>query len=506
MASMDDTSAQGAGNVRLPDIEVESKVPIVHTELKAGALSLAEVLMQSVTTIAPAIAALFFTPFVVGLAGIASPLAYPVAFIITLLLGIVLVQFTKKMPAAGGYYTFISRSLNPRVGWLVAWLFILYAPTVGGIVSLYLGNILQQELQANWGINWPWFPAVFMIVIITGVALLQYRGIKISGRALLALGIIEMGLVILLAIWAIANPGPGGVNFDSYNPANISITGVGGFALAIVFSLQAFTGWDGAAPLAEETANPTRNISRAVIGSIILLGIFLVFVTWAIIIGWGTSKIASLPNSAELPAIVVSKRVWGPLWWLILLALLNSTFAVVLACCNIGTRMWYAMARSGSLPKMLTRVHRVYKTPVNTIILQWAVNLGTGLLLLWWLGAVNGYFYESFVLALAVLIVYAMGNVGVFWLYWREYRSEFNIFLHAIFPLISLAALGWLGYELFNPFPAAPISYGIPTLGIWIVLGIVILAVMAARGRESWLTKAGENAFEILEGPSEQQT
>src|SRR5215471_5742012 len=192
MASMDNTSAQGAGNVRLPDIEVESKVPIVHTELKAGALSLAEALMQSVTTIAPAIAALFFTPFVVSLAGVASPLAYPVGFIITLLLGIVLVQFTKKMPAAGGYYTFISRSLHPRVGWLVAWLFILYAPTVGGIVSLYLGNILLQELQANWGINWPWFPAVFMVVIVTAVALLQYRGIKLSGRTLLILGIIEM--------------------------------------------------------------------------------------------------------------------------------------------------------------------------------------------------------------------------------------------------------------------------------------------------------------------------
>jgi len=501
---MDDTSAQREGNVRLPDIEVESKIPIVHTELKAGALSLAEAMMQSVTTIAPAIAALFFTPVVVSLAGVASPLAYPVAFIITLLLGIVLVQFTKKMPAAGGYYTFISRSLHPRVGWLVAWLFILYAPTVGGIVSLYMGNILQQELQANWGINWPWFPAAFMIVIITGVALLQYRGIKISGRALLVLGLIEMGLVVLLAIWAIANPGPGGVNFASYNPANISITGVGGFALAIVFSLQAFTGWDGAAPLAEETANPTRNISRAVIGSIILLGVFLIFVTWAIIIGWGTSKISSLPNSAELPAIVVSKRVWGPLWWLILLALLNSTFAVVLAVCNMGTRMWYAMARSGSLPKVLSTVHPIYRTPVNTIILQWVVNLGTGLLLLWWLGAVNGYFYESFVLALAVLLVYAMGNIGVFLLYWREYRSEFNIFLHAIFPLISLAALAWLGYELFNPFPAAPISYGIPTVGIWLVLGVVILAIMAARGKEEWLTKAGESAFEVLEEPSEQ--
>src|SRR6266478_758046 len=495
MDSKDFTSGSGDGNGR--QTPAASPVMVVTTELKAGTLSLPEVLMQNVAVIAPAIASLFYTPVVVGLAGLTSPLAYPIAFVITLMLGMVLVQFTKKMPAAGGYYTYISRSLHPRLGWLVAWLFILYAPTVGGIVSLYMGNILQQELQASLGINWPWFSAVFMIVVITGVALLQYRGIKISGRALLILGLIEMGLVVLLGIWAIANPGPGGVNFLSYNPALIpSQGGITGFALAVVFSLQAFTGWDGATPLAEETANPTKNVSCAVIGSIILLGVFLVLVTWAIIIGWGTNKIGSLPSSSELPAVVVAKRVWGPLWWLILFALLNSTVAVVMAVCNIGTRMWYAMARSGSLPKVLTKVHPVYRTPVNTIILQWLVNVVTGFALLWWLGSINGYFYESFALALAVILVYAMGNVGAFLLYWRQYRSEVNIFYHAVFPLLSMAALGWLAYELFNPYPTAPVSYAIPTVGIWLLLGIVILGVMAARGKEEWLTKAGESAFE----------
>src|SRR2546426_6932626 len=311
MATMDDSS-RGDGEVRLPTVGPENKVLVVPTELKAGALSLPEALMQSVTTIAPAIAALFFTPAVVGFTGITSPLAYPIAFLITLMLGIVLVQFTRKMPAAGGYYTYISRSIHPRAGWLVAWMFILYAPTVGGIVSLYMGNILQQEIQTNSGANWPWFPWAFMLVIVTGVALLQYRCITLSGRTLLVLGTIEMGIVLLLAIWAITNPGPGGVNAISYNPANIS--SFGGFALAIVFSIQAFTGWDGAAPLAEETANPTRNISRAVIGSIILLGNFLVFVTLAIIPRWGTKIIGTQPTSPELPAIVVAQPGLAPGW------------------------------------------------------------------------------------------------------------------------------------------------------------------------------------------------
>ena len=126
MDSKDFTSGSGDGNGR--KTTAESPVMVVTTELKAGTLSLPEVLMQNVAVIAPAIASLFYTPVVVGLAGLTSPLAYPIAFVITLMLGMVLVQFTKKMPAAGGYYTYISRSLHPRLGWLVAWLFILTRP------------------------------------------------------------------------------------------------------------------------------------------------------------------------------------------------------------------------------------------------------------------------------------------------------------------------------------------------------------------------------------------
>src|ERR1700730_1552981 len=116
MPPNDFTSAHDGSNGRAASVQHGEHV-VARTELKAGALHLPEVLMQSVTTIAPAIAALFNISVVVGFAGITSPLAYPIAFVITLLLGIVLVQFTKKMPTAGGYYTYISRSIHPRVGW-----------------------------------------------------------------------------------------------------------------------------------------------------------------------------------------------------------------------------------------------------------------------------------------------------------------------------------------------------------------------------------------------------
>jgi len=55
------------------------QAPVLQTDLRRNSLGLVGVTMQAITHIAPAIAALFFTQFIVSLAGITAPLAYVVA-------------------------------------------------------------------------------------------------------------------------------------------------------------------------------------------------------------------------------------------------------------------------------------------------------------------------------------------------------------------------------------------------------------------------------------------
>src|SRR6202022_1616215 len=90
----------------------------VQSDLKPEALGLMGVTMQAITHIAPAIAALFFTQFLVTLAGVTAPLAYVAAGILVLMLGNTLIQFSKQLPSAGGYYTYVSRALGARAGFL----------------------------------------------------------------------------------------------------------------------------------------------------------------------------------------------------------------------------------------------------------------------------------------------------------------------------------------------------------------------------------------------------
>src|SRR5438874_13573977 len=157
-----------------------AKTDVVTTDLKRDAIGLVGATMQAITHIAPAIAALFFTQFIVSLAGITAPLAYVVGVLVVLMLGNTLVQFSKHLPSAGGYYTYVSRSLSPRAGFITSWMYVLYSPLSGGPIYAFFGFILAGELKANYNVDLPWLWWAFVLVGAPFTAYLQHRGIELS--------------------------------------------------------------------------------------------------------------------------------------------------------------------------------------------------------------------------------------------------------------------------------------------------------------------------------------
>jgi amino acid transporter len=467
----------------------------LKTELEENAIGLLGATMQAITHIAPAIAGFFFTAFIVSLAGITAPLAYFIGFLIVLMLGSTLAQLAKHMPSAGGYYTYVSRTVHPRAGFLTSWMYILYSPIVGGPLAGFFGFIVAGELKETWGIDLPWLPWAAVLIFAPLTAYLQWRGIRVSTRFLVITGGLEMLIVFGLAIFGFLVPPAGtSVSLENFNPANIPAGE--GFALAVVFTVQGLTGWEASAPLAEETEDPKRNVPLSVLLSIIIIGSFLVIVFWGVITGFGNDAEA-ITSSPTLPALALAHRVWGGAWIIILFAFLNSVAAVSIACANVGTRMWYSMARSGSFPSALAKVHPVYKTPSNAILVQMFLNLGMGILgLLIFTPDVSFFFFVGLVLVLGVTVAYLLANLGVFLFYWREKRDEFNWILHFVFPLASSVVLIYAIYKSFpqpDPYVYAPLLDG-----AWLVIGILILVYLRARGREDWLAKAGQSIGESV--------
>ena len=473
----------------------------LKTDLEEDAIGLLGATMQAITHIAPAIAGFFFTAFIVSLAGITAPLAYFIGFLIVLMLGSTLAQLAKHMPSAGGYYTYVSRAIHPRAGFLVSWMYILYSPLVGGPLAGFFGFIVAGELKANWNIDVPWLWVASVLVFAPLTAYLQWTGIKPSTRFMVITGGLEMLIVMGLAVSGFLFPPAGSsISLEVFNPANIPTAEGGFFAgtffLAVVFTVQGLTGWEASAPLAEETKDPRRNVPLSVMLSIVIIGSFLVIVFWGVITGFGNDAEA-VTASPELPALALAHRVWGGGWIILLFAFLNSVAAVCIACANVGTRMWYSMARSGSFPASLAKVHPTHRTPTNAILVQLALNIVAGL----YVGTVwdpqTGFFLATgLLLVLAVSFAYLMANLAVFLFYWREKRDEFNWILHFVFPVLSSAVLLYAIYKSFplvSPFDVAPF-----VAGAWLVIGIVILVALRARGREEWLNKAGQSIGESV--------
>jgi amino acid transporter len=499
---MTDASAR---KVKEDVVEKPGETWVAETPLKAGAIGLTGAVMQNITHIAPAIAGFFFTATIVSFAGGHAPLAYLLGFLVVLALGMCLVQLAKRFPSAGGYFTYVSRTVGARAGFLTGWMFVLYSPIVPGPILAYFGFILEGELKSNYNVTWfHWW--MFAIVAIPAVTALAYLGIKLSIRTIVFVGAAEFLIVLGLGLSGLLNPGPGGFTFHSFdygfNPGNIAT--VSGFALAIVFTVQGLTGWEAAIPLAEETENPRRNIPRATMASIVIIGIMLIVVIWGQIIGWGNNNLANLPSSPELPALVIAHRVWGGLWFLALLAMFTSVIGASLACQNVATRMWYRMGRAGVLPNVVGTVHPVRKTPTVAIHGQFALSLLLGVVLAGIFGPDKIFVLTvGFVLVIGVIFVYVMANLGVVLYYWRERRQEFNWILHFVFPVGTSLILIYSLYASFNPFPAAPYNLSPFIVGVWLLIGIAILIVLRLRGNEAWLQKAGEIVGERRETPEE---
>jgi amino acid transporter len=459
-------------------------------ELRSNAVGLGGVMMQALTDVAPAIAVLFTVQFTASQAGISMPAAYVGAFLIGLPIALVLCQLAKRLPSAGGWYTYVSRGVHPRAGFIVAWLYFLYAPLQTAITGTSIGVAFSSTIQSEYGVNIPWW--VFMLAIIIFVVVMAYRGISFSTRAIMILGFAELAIVGVFSVWGFFQSGPGGDTLQVFNPANAP-TGAGqGFGLAIVFAIFALNGWDGAVPLAEESRDPKRVVPRAVILALVIMGFFLIICAWGIISGWGVSNIHSFATSSEAPYIVLAKRFWSSAGVpILLLALLNSALAVTIASTNVTTRMWFSMARSGALPHGLAKLNQRFKTPVNALFLQTAISIVAGLGVAALIGPAKVFDVVGLMFTFALIPVFILGALACFLLYWREYQPEFNWFLHVVCPLITCVALITVGYYSLNPAPVYPFDWALPICAAWLVIGLIILAVLYFRGNETWMQEAG---------------
>lgn len=458
-----------------------------NTELRANALGLPQVVMQAVTHIGPAVGTVLSLQFIAFEAGVKAPIAFFVTWIIVLLLGGALTQLAQEFPSAGGYYTYVSRTVHPRAGWFTAWLYFLYDPVATAINLAFLGFYFQAIMLTTFGITFEWW-WLFLIGLVV-VTIPIYRGVRISSQIMLFLGLAEITIIVALAVTGLVHPGHGGLNVQAFTLSNVNGHGL---FLGIVFCIFLFTGFESVAPLAEESRNPRALLPRAIMISIIGIGVFFLLSSWGIMVGYGTGNVAKFGTTAANPVVAFAKSVWGWGWLLVLFAIFNTIFAVSIACTNAATRVFYGMGRTGALPKWFAGIHPVYKTPRNAIIFQTAVTLFAGLVMGFTLGPANEFYMMGEAITFGLGLVYIAGNIGVVRYFVGEGRPRFNFWLHIVLPIVPSIALVIVFYESLVPYPAFPSNIAPILVLVWIILGIGITYWLSRTGREEWMKKAGE--------------
>ena len=227
------------------------------------------------------------------------------------------------------------------------------------------------------------------------------------------------------------------------------------------------------------------------VGSVIILMIYFVFVTWGYLVGIGVKNVAGIPTAAAFPVATLAQRVWGGAWVFLLFALLNSAIAVSIACFNGGTRTWYAMGRSGVLPTALGKTNPKKKTPVNAIHLEVGMNVVAFACVLIF-GVTNVFLTWANAITIWLVLMYILANIGVVKYYLTGGRAQFNVLLHVIIPVVASVVGGlvvWKSY--FSPFTSSGVVFwGLMVAIAAVVITIVALIYMHVTGREDWMRKA----------------
>ncbi|MEO8251723.1 MAG: APC family permease [Chloroflexota bacterium] len=478
--------------------------------LQRNAIGLPEVLFQSITHMAPAVAVALSIGAATGFAGRLTPLAVVLAMVACLFTAYSIGQLAKHLPSAGGMYTYVARGLGPFFGWLMAWAFALAEPLIAPILlaafGLYGANFLQVYLHVGEGFTYLWV----VLAVLCGLLLwwLIYSGVQLSTRAGIVLGAIEITIFVFVSMLLIAKAG-------SRNTLSVFIPGDQGIQPAfqgMIFCLLAFIGFEAAAPLGEEAREPRRTIPRAVIWSTIGVGAFYVLCYYAATVYFGVDRMGDFYtfNNGD-PWGFLGTDVLGTLGGiLVVFAIINSSLANANSGATAATRSIFSMARGGLLPKFFAAVHPTHRTPVNAVhaqvLVAIVVAVAGGLILaddpFPGSGPINIYVFIGTMLGLLFAGMYMAVNLAVIGFYLRERRHEFNPIKHLIIPILGVLAMvpammsviGGLTIPFFDvelPAYTNSLRFTAPIVGAWILLGIVIFFVLWARNRAA-LSRMGQ--------------
>ncbi|GAB1475719.1 APC family permease [Bacillota bacterium] len=367
-------------------------------------------------------------------------------------------RMSEEFPVSGSVYGYATHGIGKAVGFVSGWAILLDYILVPALLYVVAGVAMGSVLP---GVPfWVW-----IVGFVAFNTIINVIGIEFTSRLNWIMLVFEVIVFIIFCGAAIhyivTTPD---VHFTLAPIFNADKFSMGIVLSAVSVCVLSFLGFDGISTLAEESKGGTDSVGRASIWALILVGGFFFVQTYlaACVIPWeGIETFTDIDSAFYEVADVAGGAA---VMWICAVA---TGLAWGIADCLVAqaaiSRILFAMARDGFLPKALAKVHPKFKTPhVSTIFIAIISLIIT-------LGFTQGIQDLAELINFGALTGFIILNFTVIYYFFYKKKST-KYWKHLILPLIGLIVIGVVWFNLSNQAM---------TLGsIWVVVGIVIYLVV----------------------------
>ena len=171
---------------------------------------------------------------------------------------------------SGGDYIFLSRTINPSVGYLYAWISLtLGFPAPVAIAAMAMVQYWQPLIGEMWSLS-------LGVISIMMMSVFHSYSVQQSGT-------VQNVLTAIKVLFVFALIGIGAYFASTLEPSSFDYTTSWteeiwkpGFAVSLIYVFYAYTGWNSAAYIIEEIEEPRKNLPKALISATLL--VMLVYV------------------------------------------------------------------------------------------------------------------------------------------------------------------------------------------------------------------------------------
>jgi APA family basic amino acid/polyamine antiporter len=396
----------------------------------------------------------------VPVAGPAVVWSFVIAGAVAGLTALCYAELAGAVPVSGSSYSYAYATLGEVVAMAVAGCLLLEYGVSGAAVAVGWSQYLNQLLGNLFGVQIPEalsqspegggvinLPAVVLIALC---ALLLVRGASESATVNAIMVVIKLAVLVMFVVLGITG-------WNSDNLADFAPFGIAGVTGAAGIIFFAFVGLDAVSTAGEEVKDPRRTMPIAIM--LALLVVTSVYVAVALVAVAAQPQAGFEDQEAGLAAIL--EDVVGASWPGTVLAAgaIVSIFSVTLVVLYGQTRILFAMARDGMLPRFFRQVNARTRTPVNnTVLVALAVGLLAGFLPINFLAEMT---------SIGTLVAFLVVSIGVIVL--RRTAPDlprgFRVPGYPVTPVLSVLGCLWIIVDL------RPIT--IAVFAIWVVVVLV---------------------------------